>query len=80
MLSQLPTAERRLVRVICAYRRAREIWRHLWPILAMLAVSGAFWAWGAWLADGITGVSVHQQHNEIAKRAADVVRFGRGGR
>lgn len=53
MLSQLPTAERRLVRVICAYRRAREIWRHLWPILAMLAVSGAFWAWGAWLAEGM---------------------------
>ena len=53
MLSQLPTAERRRLRLYRATRRVSEIWGHLWPILLMLAVSGAFWAWGAWLVEGM---------------------------
>ena len=53
MLSQLPTAERRRLRLYRATRRALEIWGNLWLILLMLAASGVFWAWGAWLAEGM---------------------------
>ena len=53
MLSQLPTAERRRLRLHRAARRALEIWGHVWPLLLMLAVSCAFWAWGWWLVEGM---------------------------
>ena len=47
MLSQLPTTERRRLRLHRAARRALEIWGRVWPLLAMLAMSGACW-WFGW--------------------------------
>ena len=53
MLSQLPTAERRRIAVYRFVRRSLEIWGHLWPLLLMLAMSGAFWWYGCAIANSL---------------------------